>query len=55
MTFNIAYYELLLSILFYFGKPHQNAKKTGVVTSTFVYLFIYFVGTPRKSKDLDWI
>jgi len=40
MTFNMVYCELPISILFYFVKSHQNAKKTGVVISTEIYLFI---------------
>jgi hypothetical protein len=54
----MVYCELPISILFYFVKSHQNAKKTGVVTSTEIYLFIclfiYFVEI-RQKKQGFWI
>ncbi len=53
MTFNMVYYELPLSILFYFCEFSPKCKKNWGC-DIYIYLFIYFVGT-RQKKQGFWI
>jgi hypothetical protein len=58
MTINMVYCELPISILFYFVKSHQNAKKNwgcDIYRNLFIYLFFFVEIRQKKARVLDWI